>query len=100
MPLTSFPPPLDQNTKTPVQIWRRIAGALLLGWLTGCAQTPTETTSGAHIRFYSINSISQLSEFKSFAELFGAIRKEMFQRVREGVHLAKEVAKKSKGETA
>ena len=62
MHLTSFPPPLDQNTTTPAQIWRRVAGALLLGWLTGCAQTPTETTSGAHIRFYSINSVSQLSE--------------------------------------
>ena len=62
MALISFPPPLARSTKPSVKIWRRVAAALLLGWLTGCAQTPTETAPGTHIRFYSINSDGQFSE--------------------------------------
>ncbi len=62
MALAPFPTPPDLSTKSPVRVWRRIAGALLLGWLTGCAQTPTEAPSDTHIRFYSINSGGQLSE--------------------------------------
>ena len=62
MRLALFPTPPDPTAKRPVRIWSRVAGALLLGWLTGCAQTPTEMATDAHIRFYNINGVGQLSE--------------------------------------
>ncbi len=62
MRLALFPTPPDPTAKRPVRIWSRVAGALFLGWLTGCAQTPTEMATDAHIRFYNINSVGQLSE--------------------------------------
>tara|TARA_Y100001934_G_C12181979_1_gene692047 strand:- start:212 stop:820 length:609 start_codon:yes stop_codon:yes gene_type:complete len=62
MALAPFTIPPNPSTKTSVQVWMRIVGTLLLGWLTGCAQISTEAVSGTHIRFYSINSVGQLSE--------------------------------------
>ena len=47
---------------TSANAWRQIATVLILGWLSGCAQTPTETVADSHIRFYSINSSDQLTE--------------------------------------
>ena len=47
---------------TSAKVWLQIAGVLMLGWLSGCAQTPTEPVASAHIRFYSTNSTDQLSE--------------------------------------
>jgi len=47
---------------TSAKVWLQIAGVLILGWLSGCAQTPTEPVASAHIRFYSTNSTDQLSE--------------------------------------
>ncbi len=57
-----FPGKTTQAKRAPIRLWRQVGAVLILGWLSGCAQTPTETVAGAHIRFYSINSMDQLSE--------------------------------------
>ncbi len=62
MRLAPFPTTPDQTAKRLMRFWNRIVAALLLGWLSGCAQTPAQTVPGAHIRFYGINSMGQLSE--------------------------------------